>query len=82
MQHRDDELFILMSISDTSGHMKKMACVFILVMSEGLVEGELIIILQLCSLRVSEQICCHFISQYNACRAMGLHSVILWLINQ
>lgn len=62
--------------------MKGPACVFLLVMAEGLVEGELIIILQLCSPRVSELICWYFISQNNVCRAMGLHSVILWLINQ
>lgn len=63
VQRREDEFFILMSISDTLGHMKRPACVFLLVMAEGLVEGELIIILQLCSPRVSELICWYFTSQ-------------------
>lgn len=45
MQHQENELFILMGISDTLGHMKRSACV-LLVMEEGLVEEELIITLQ------------------------------------
>lgn len=76
MQHWEDELFILISISDTLGHMKRPACVSLLVMAKGLVEGELIIILQLCSPRVSELICWYFINQ-NVCRVMGLHTVTL-----
>lgn len=76
MQHWEDELFILMSISDTLGHMKRPACVSLFVMAKGLVEVKLIIILQLTSPRVSELICWYFINQ-NVCRVMGLHSVML-----
>lgn len=47
MQHQENELFILMGISDTLRHMKRPACVFLLVMEEGLVEEELVITLQL-----------------------------------
>lgn len=47
MQHQENELFILMGISDTLGHMKRPACVFLLVTEEGLVEEELVITLQL-----------------------------------
>ena len=82
MLHWEDELFILMSISDALGHVKRPACAFLLVIAEGLLEGLLTIILQLCSPRVSELISWYFISQNNVCRAMGLHSVILCLINQ
>lgn len=47
MQHQENELFLLMGISDTLGHVKRPACVFLLVMEEGLMEEELIITLQL-----------------------------------
>lgn len=79
MQLWEDEWLILMSISDTLGHVKRPACVLLLVTTERLVEEELIM-LQLCSPRLSELICGYFISQNNTCRAMVLYSVILWLI--
>lgn len=81
MQHQENELFLLMGISDTLGHVKRPACVFLLVMEEGLVEEELIITLQLWSQRVSVPICWCFVSQNTVCRTMGLHSVIVWLIS-
>lgn len=80
IQHQEDKLIIL-SISDTLGHMKRAACVFLLAMTEGLMEEELIMILQLCSPRVSELICWYFFSQNNVCRAVGLHSELLCLTN-
>lgn len=35
VQHQENELFILMGISDTLGHVKRPACVLLLVMEEG-----------------------------------------------